>query len=343
MLSAFSFATRRAAAPKADPRPTMRFAAVLLVALCAAAAAAAQSYPQPGRPVRVLVGFAAGGGTDVQARIVAPRLAEALGVPVVVENRPGASTMLAAQEVARAAPDGHTLLYTFNGTFTQNPHTLAGVSYDPFRDFTAVALGARGPTLLVVHEAVPARDVRELVAYGRAHPGTLNVASFGVGTSSHLFAEMLIRQSGVAMTHVPYKGAADAAKDLLAGRVQLMFDSAASAIPNLKSGRVRALGIVAPERSPLLPEVPTLAEQGYRDIDLVGWLGWFGPANLPAHVVDTLNAALAKVLSSPDVKARFAEGAYEAVSSTPADLRALMRDDYDRWGRIVRELGHTPQ
>jgi tripartite-type tricarboxylate transporter receptor subunit TctC len=343
MLSAFSFATRRAAAPKADPRPTMRFAAVLLVALCAAATAAAQSYPQPGRPVRVLVGFAAGGGTDVQARIVAPRLAEALGVPVVVENRPGASTMLAAQEVARAAPDGHTLLYTFNGTFTQNPHTLAGVSYDPFRDFTAVALGARGPTLLVVHEAVPARDVRELVAYGRAHPGTLNVASFGVGTSSHLFAEMLIRQSGVAMTHVPYKGAADAAKDLLAGRVQLMFDSAASAIPNLRSGRVRALGIVAPERSPLLPEVPTLAEQGYRDIDLVGWLGWFGPANLPAHVVDTLNAALAKVLSSPDVKARFAEGAYEAVSSTPADLRALMRDDYDRWGRIVRELGHTPQ
>ena len=182
----------------------MRAFAFLVVAFAVAATAAgAEPFPVPGKPVRILVGFAAGGGTDVQARIVAPKLAEALGVPVVVENRPGASTMLAAQEVARAAPDGHTLLYTFNGTFTQNPHTFAAIPYDPFRDFTPISLGARGPLLLVVHASVPVHDAKELVAWGRSHPGVLNVASFGVGTSSHLFAELFVRQSGVAMTHVP--------------------------------------------------------------------------------------------------------------------------------------------
>ena len=319
----------------------MPFALLACLALVAAPAAA-QSFPLADKPVRVVVGFAAGGGTDLQARIVAPRLAEILGVPVVVENRPGASTMLAAQEVARAAPDGHTLLYTFNGTFTQNPHTFASVPYDPFRDFTPVSLGARGPTLLVVHPSVPAGDLRELAAWGRTHPGTLNIASFGLGTSSHLFAELLMRQSGVAMTHVPYKGAGDAAGDLLAGRVQLMFDSAASALPNVRAGRLRALGVVADKRSAFLPGVPTFAEQGYRDIDLVGWLGWFGPANLAPEVVDRLNAALAQALASAEVKDRFAQGAYEALSSTPAELGALTRVAFDRWGRIVRELGLTP-
>lgn len=314
-----------------------------LVAALAAAAACAQPFPVPGKAVRVLVGFAAGGGTDVQARIVAPKLAEALGVPVVIENRPGASTMLAAQEVARAAPDGHTLLYTFNGTFTQNPHTLANVPYDPFRDFTPISMGARGPLLLVAHVSVPANDVRELVAWGRANPGALNYASFGTGTSSHLFAELLARQSGVPMTHVPYKGAGDAAKDLLSGRVQLMFDSASSALPNARTGRVRVLGAVADRRAPLLPDVPTLAEQGFRDIDLTGWLGWFGPANLPPDVVATLNAALARVLASPDVKEAFARGAYEAVGSSPDALAERTREDHARWGRIVRDLGYAPQ
>ncbi|CAG0985226.1 hypothetical protein BURK1_01964 [Burkholderiales bacterium] len=320
----------------------MRAFALLFVAL-AATAAWGEPFPVPGKPVRILVGFAAGGGTDLQARIVAPKLADALGVPVVVENRPGASTMLAAQEAARAAPDGHTLLYTFNGTFTQNPHTHARLPYDPFRDFTPVSLGARGPLLLVVHASVPARDAKELVAWGRTHPGALNVASFGVGTSSHLFAELFVRQSGVPMTHVPYKGAADAARDLLSGQVQVMFDSAASAIPNVNSGKVRALGAVADARSPFLPDLPTLAEQGFRDIDLTGWLGYFGPADLPPEVVEKLNAALAIALASPGVKEAFARGAYEAVGSSPAALAAMTRDDYERWGRIVREIGFVPQ
>ena len=309
----------------------------------AAVTAVAQTFPDPQRPVRLVVGFAAGGGSDIQARLLAPRLAEALGIPVTVDNRPGASTMIAAQEVARSAPDGHTLLYTFNGTFAQNPHTLASVPNDPFRDFTPVSLAARGSMLLVVHSSLPVHDIAELIAYGKAHPGTLNVASFGVGTSSHIYAELLARRVGIPMTHVPYKGGGDAANDLLAGRVQLMFDAAPTALQHAKTGALRILGVVAPSRTALLPDVPTLAEQGIRDIDLVGWLGVYGPAKLPPDIVARLNAALVKAIASPEVRNGFAAGAYEAVSSTPEELRALTREAYDRWGKVVKDIGLVPQ
>jgi len=322
----------------------MKFLAASLVALAVfPGPAAAQGFPQPGKPVRVLVGFAAGGGTDIQARIVTPRLSEALGVPVIVENKPGASTMLAAAEVARSAPDGHTILYTFNGTFAQNPFTQANVPYDPFKDFTPLSLGARGSQILVVHTSIPATNVKELIAYGKSNPGALNIASFGTGTSSHIFAELLVRQSGVQMTHVPYKGTGDATKDLLAGRVQLMFDAATTAIQNVNTGKLRMLGLVGEQRSHLLPNVPTLSEQGLKGIDLVGWLGWYGPANLPPETVRKLNAALAKALADPDVKAGIEKGGYESVSSTPEQLAAMTRNDYERWGRIIKELGIKAQ
>ena len=317
-----------------------RFLCFLLLACCTAAQA---EFPVPGKPLRILVGFAAGGGTDIQARIVAPKLAEALGTAVIVENRPGASTMLAAAEAARAAPDGYTLLYTFNGTFAQNPFTQAAIPYDPFRDFTPVSLGARGSQILVVHVSVPAANLHELVSWGRAHPGTLNIASFGSGTSSHIFAELLMRQAGVPMTHVPYKGTGDAVKDLLAGRVQLMFDAGPSAVQNASTGKLRMLGIVAPVRSPLLPELPTIAEQGFKGIDLVGWLGFYGPAKLPDETLRVLNRALAKALAAPEVKEGFAKGIYEAVSSTPEELASVTRQSYDEWGKIIRELGIKPQ
>jgi len=321
----------------------MNFLAAVLVALAASGPAAAQGFPQAGKPVRVLVGFAAGGGTDIQARIVAPKLSEALGVPVIVENKPGASTMLAAAEVARSAPDGHTILYTFNGTFAQNPFTQANVPYDAFRDFTPISLGARGSQILVVHTSVPATNVKELIAWGKANPGKLNIASFGTGTSSHVFAELFMRQSGLEMTHVPYKGTGDATKDLLAGRVQLMFDAATTAIQNVNTGKLRMLGLVGEQRSHLLPNVPTLAEQGVKGIDLVGWLGWYGPAKLPAETVHKLNAALVKVLANPEVKAGIEKGGYESVSSTPEQLSAMTRSDYERWGKIIKELGIQPQ
>lgn len=314
--------------------------AIVLVAWFAAAAA--QTFPVPGKPVRVLVGFAPGGGTDIQARIVQPKLAQALGAPVVIENKPGAGTALAAAEVARAAPDGHTLLYTFNGTFAQIPFTQH-VPYDPFKDFTPISLGARGSQLLVVHTSVPVKSIAELRAWGHAHPRELNIASFGTGTSSHIFAELLMRQLGVDMVHVPYKGAGDAAKDLLAGRVQLMFDAATTAIPNVATGKLRALGVVAESRSKFLPEVPTFTEQGLKGIDLVGWLGWYGPAGMSADTVRKINAALVKALANPEVRAGIEKGAYESVSSTPGELAAITRDAYERWGKVIRELGIEQQ
>jgi tripartite-type tricarboxylate transporter receptor subunit TctC len=301
-----------------------------------------QSFPIPGKPIRVVVGFAPGGGTDIQARIVVPKVAEALGAPIVVENKPGAGTALAATEVARAAPDGYTLLYTFNGTFAQLPFTQH-VTYDPFKDFTPISLGARGSQILVVHSSVPVHNIKELVAWGKANPGKLNIASFGTGTSSHIFAELLMRQIGVDMVHVPYKGAGDAVKDLLAGRVQLMFDAATTAIQNVNTGKLRMLGVVAESRSQFLPNVPTMSEQGLKGIDLVGWLAWYGPAGMPPEVVQKINAALVKALANPEVKAGIEKGAYDSVSSTPQELATLTRDAYERWGKVIREIGIKQQ
>ena len=277
--------------------------------LMAASTGFAQTFPQPGKPIRVLVGFAAGGGTDIQARIVAPKLAEALGTNVLVENKPGAGTSIAAAEVARSAPDGHTLLYSFNGAFAQVPFTLAGgVPYDPVKDFTPISLGSQGSQILVLHSSVPATNVRELLAWAKANPGKLNIASFGTGTSSHLFAEMFMRQSGVQMVHVPYKGTGDAVKDLLAGRVQIMFDAGTSAIANAASGRLRLAG-----------------------------------PNQPPEITKKLNAAFVKALADPSVKAAIEKGGYESVSSTPDELGAMVKRDIGRWSKIIKDIGFKPQ
>jgi tripartite-type tricarboxylate transporter receptor subunit TctC len=317
---------------------------VALILAFAATGLGAQTFPQPGKPIRVLVGFAAGGGTDIQARIFAPRIGEALGASVVVENKPGASTSIAAAEVARAAPDGHTLLYSFNGAFAQVPFTLAGgVPYDPVKDFTPLSLGSRGSQILVLHTSIPAANVKELLAWAKDNPGQLNIASFGTGTSSHLFAEMFMRQSGVQMVHVPYKGTGDALKDLLSGRVQVMFDAGTSAIANAATGRLRMIGVVGEQRSPFTPAVPTLTEQGLKGIDLVGWLGFFGPANLPPEITKRLNAAMVKAINEPEVRAAIEKGGYESVSSSPDELGALVRRDIDRWGKIIKDIGYKPQ
>ena len=317
---------------------------VSVLGMLLSAASAAQTFPQPGKPIRVLVGFAAGGGTDIQARLAAPRLAEALGVSVVVENKPGAGTSIAANEVARAAPDGHTILYSFNGAFAQVPFTLAGgVPYDPVKDFTPLSLGASGSQILVLHVSVPANNVKELLAWAKVNPGKLNIASFGTGTSSHLFAEMFMRQSGVDMVHVPYKGTGDAVKDLLVGRVQIMFDAGTSAIANASTGRLKMIGVVGEKRSPFTPDVPTMTEQGIKGIDLVGWLGWFAPANLPPEITRRLNAALVRVHANPELKSAYEKGGYESVSSSSEELGGMVKRDIDRWGRIIKDIGFKPQ
>jgi tripartite-type tricarboxylate transporter receptor subunit TctC len=315
---------------------------VLALAAPAKADAATQPFPD-GRPVRVLVGYAAGGTVDITARIVSQRLGQELGVPVVVENKPGANGNLAALDVARAAPDGHTLLYTFSGTFTQNPFTQLALPYDPFKDFTPITLAVQGPQILVESVSVPARNLGELIAWGRANPGKLSIASVGYGSSTHVFAETLMRETGIRMIHVPYKGAGDAAKDLLGGTVQLMFDGAPSAVQNAATGRIRMLGVTAARRSALLPDLPTLTEQGVKGIELQGWQGYFGPAHLPEPVVHRLRDAIAKVLAQPAVKEQIGKGLWETVGSTPDALRARIRVDYDQWGAAIKALGIKPQ
>lgn len=325
------------------PSPGRR--ALLAAALLAATglAGAQTDFPQPGKPIRLLVGLAAGGSLDGQARVIAQKVTEQTGVQVVVDNKPGASMMLAASEVARAPADGHTLLYAPSSTFAQNPHTLASVPYDPFKDFTPVTLATKGPLVLTLHTSVPATNVKELVAWAKANPGKLSFASFGVGTSSHVYAEAFAKAAGIEMVHVPYKGTADAARDLLEGRVQAYFDAAPTAITNEKTGKIRILGVAAPVRNPFIPNVPTIGEQGVAGIDLTSWIAIVGPAKMSPEVVAKVNAVFGAALRDAGVREAIAKGAYEAAPSTPAELATEMRSAYDRWGAMIKAIGFQKQ
>jgi tripartite-type tricarboxylate transporter receptor subunit TctC len=306
-------------------------------------ASAQSTCPQSGKPIRLLVGLAAGGSLDAQARTVAQKVTEQSGIQVLIENKPGASMMLAASEVVRAAPDGCTVLYAPSSTFAQNPHTLASVPYDPFKDFTPITLATRGPLVLTLHVSVPARDVKELIGWAKANPGKLNFASFGTGTSSHVYAEAFAKAAGIEIVHVPYKGTADAARDLLEGRVQAYFDAAPTAIINERTGKIRMLGVAAPQRSPYIPNVPTISEQGVPGIDLTSWIAIVGPARLPADVTGRLNALFVKALSDGQVRETIAKGAYETAPGTPEELAAEIRVAYDRWGAMIKAIGFQKQ
>jgi len=305
--------------------------------------AQAPPYPLPAKPIRLLVGLAAGGSLDGQARTIAQKITEQSGAQVIVDNKPGASMMLAAGEVARAAPDGYTLLFAPSSTFAQNPHTLLNVPYDPFKDFTPITLATRGPLVLTLHVSVPANNVRELVAWAKANPGQLSFASFGVGTSSHVYAEAFAKAAGIEMVHVPYKGTADAARDLLEGRVQAYFDAAPTAIINEKTGKIRILGVAAPARNPFMPNVPTISEQGVPGIDLTSWIAVVGPPRMAPELVNKVNALFVSALSAPQVRETIAKGAYEAAPSTPAELAAEIRSAYERWGAMIRQIGFQKQ
>ncbi len=307
------------------------------------AAAQAAPYPQPGKPIRLLVGLAAGGSLDAQARTIAQRITEQTGVQAIVDNKPGASMMLAAVEVARAAPDGHTLLYAPSSTFAQNPHTLSSVPYDPFNDFTPITLATKGPLVLTLHTSIPAVNVKELIAWANANPGRLNFASFGTGTSSHVYAEAFAKAAGIAIVHVPYKGTADAARDLLEGRVQAYFDAAPTAIINERTGKIRILGVAAPQRNPFIPHIPTISEQGVAGIDLTSWIAVVGPAKMAPDLVARVNAVFGAALRDAKVSETIAKGAYETAPSTPAELTLEMRSAYERWGAMIRAIGFQKQ
>jgi tripartite-type tricarboxylate transporter receptor subunit TctC len=328
-------------------RQVLRGLLALLIAapplLAAPLQAAAADFPIANKPIRLVVGFPAGGGTDLQARTVAQHLAPLLGVPVIVDNRPGAGTMLAAMEVVRSAPDGHTLMYTPASTLSQLPHTLATVKYDTFKDFTPVAQGALGPLVLVLHKSIPATSVKELVTYAKAHAGQLNYVSQGVGTPAHIFGQMFARQAGIDIVHVPYKGANDVAKDFVAGRVHLQFASSSAAVALARSGEVRMIAAVAPRRSALFPDLPTMSEQGISGVDIESWIGFVGPAGLEPKTTARLAEAIAQVLAMPKVRDEFRSGGVDAAWLGPQDFARAIRESYQLWEKALAGINYTKE
>ena len=313
----------------------MRLAALVLAFF--AAAAQGQSFPVPGKPVRIVVPFPPGGQTDIQARAIAQKMAEGLGAQVIVENKPGGSTMIGARDVMQSAPDGHTLLYTI-AVHVQLPYLYKTAPWDAFRDFTPITAGARAATVLTAHSSMPFNTVAELVAYAKANPGKLNYASFGTGTTSHLNGELLKRLAGIDIVHVPYKGSGDAMRDHLTGQAQLFFDGPTTAIANAKTGKVKLIATAAETRKAALPDLPTMRESGY-DVGMWGYLWFWGPAGMQPATVDAVYQHLARGIRHPDVVDLFAKGGSEAAGMPPAEFARLARDLSERWGKVIGDLG----
>ncbi len=295
----------------------------------------------PNRPIRMLVGLPAGGSVDVVARIVTAQLGEALGQHFVVDNRTGASGLIASETAAKAPPDGHTLL--FGASFYSE--ILASVqktlNYDPVRDFAPVSLVTRVPNVLVVHAALPVRTVGDFIVHAKAHPGKLNSASSGNGSSAHLSLEMLKRQAGIDVVHVPYKGAPQALIALLAGEVTVMFGNVPAQIPHLKSGKTRALAVTGARRNFQLPEVPTMIEAGLPRFEITVWYGVYAPARVPKLILDKLNTELVKALNMPRVERDLAKHGAEPAPTTREEFAAFQKAEVAKWTKIVRDLGPT--
>ncbi|MBL8378247.1 MAG: tripartite tricarboxylate transporter substrate binding protein [Burkholderiales bacterium] len=304
----------------------------------AAMPAAAQTFPIPGKPIRIVVPFPAGGQTDIQARFLAQRMQTALGNSVVVDNKSGASTIIGTQDVIRSAPDGHTILYTIAVTGAQNPHLFSKLPYDPLKDLTPVMFAARSGTVLVVPASSPFKTVRELIDHARANPGKLNFGSFSLGSTSHLNGELLKINAGIDIVHVPFRGSADAIVALLGGQVQMLFDGPTTALTNAAAGKVRMLGVANTPNFGPLKSVPTMAEAGVPGLDISGGMQFFGPAGMSRDVLQRVNAALAAALKTPEAEKLYLEGGTEIVASSPEEHTRLFRDQYERWGAIIRKL-----
>jgi tripartite-type tricarboxylate transporter receptor subunit TctC len=302
----------------------------------ARAASAQDAYPT--RPVRMVVPFAAGGSTDILARLIAQQLATRLGQQFVVENKPGAGTNIAAEFVVKSRPDGYTLLFGAAAMAT-NPSLLPSMPYDLFKDLAPIAVIGRTPLVLVVHPSVPARSVQELLALARSRPDGLNAATGGNGTIPHLATELLRFESGAKLTHIPYRGQATAMPDVLSGRVPMMLESIPPLLPVIRNGELRALAVAEPERLSLLPDVPTLIESGFPGFSAAAWNAMFAPAGTPAPILAKLNAEVNAIMRQPDVVARFAELGARPVGGTPEEMQRFLRAEVDRWADVVRRSG----
>jgi len=294
--------------------------------------------PWPSKPLRLVVGYAAGGATDVLARLVAMKLGDELGKPVVVENRAGANSNVGAEVVAKAEPDGYTLyVYTIANTINASLYDKLG--YDPAKDFEPVGMIAKIPNVLVVNPSLPVKNVADYLRFAKESSSGITFASSGSGSSIHLSGEIFRMRSGINMLHVPYRGSAPAVTDLLGGQVQSMFDNTPSAMPHVKAGRLRAIAVTSPQRLPLLPDVPTVAESGYPGFDVQSWFAIAAPAGTPKPVVDRLNAALNKALAAPDVRQRMQDLAANPQPGTPEQMRTFMMSEIKRWHDVVKQSG----
>ncbi len=314
-------------------------AAALLPLAAAQAQTAATSFPTPGKPIRIVVPFPAGGQTDIQARLLAAKLQTSLGTTVLVDNKPGASSILGTMEVVRAPADGHTLLYTISVTAAQNPHLFNKLPYDPFKDLTPVMFAARSSTVLTVPANSPLNSVADVVRFAKANPGKLNFASFSAGSTSHLVAELLQQAAGIQMTHIPFKGSADAGMALMGNQVDLLFDGPTTALANAKGGKVKMLAYTDPKPYTALGNLPNMAQAGVPGVDVAGGMQFFGPAKMAPEVLAKINGALAAALKEPDVAKLYTDNATEIVASSPAEHAASVKEQYERWGGVIRKLG----
>lgn len=313
-------------------------AAFAFLLLCLAQGAHAQGYPT--KPIRIVVPYPPGGGIDLIARAAGSQLTQRWGQGVVVENKPGSGTIVAAESVARSAPDGYTLLLTTDSTVTINPHLYAKLPYDPVKDFAPVTQLVFLNQMLLANPAVPAGNLKELIAYAKANPNKLNYASYGSGSQPNLAMEMLKSQAGIEIVHVPYKGIPQAVPAAIAGEVQLTFSGAASSIGHIKGGRLKPLAIGGKSRLALLPEVPTFAEQGFPDIPSNAWFGLFAPAGTPREVIAKLYGEITNILKEPEFNRReVAAKGYELVASTPEEFAAFLATDSARNARAVKLSG----
>ena len=310
-----------------------RHTALLAIAACSAWSAHAQTFPA--KPVRLVVPFAAGGSTDIIARVLGQKLNEMWGQPVLVDNRAGGSTVIGTEIVAKAPPDGHTLLVT-PAPFTIVPSLAPRLPYDPHKDFEPITLINTTPLVVVVNPGVPAKSIKELVALAKAKPGVLNYGSSGSGGSNHLAGELFNAMAGVRMVHVPYKGNAPALTDLIGGHVDVVFNGLTSALPFIKSGKLRALGMTSLNRSATLPEVPTLDEAGLKGFQAVAWNGLIAPARTPKAVIDRINADVLKVIRAPELIEKLKAEGSDPVGSTVGEYSKFLRDEIAKWNKVIR-------
>lgn len=318
----------------------IRFPIAAIVLALAPALAQAQAWPS--QPIRFIVPFTPGTGIDIIARSAGPRLAERLGQPVVVENRAGVSGNIGTELVAKAKPDGHTVLVTAS-TFVSNRSLFRSLPYDPAKDFAPITLAAWGTLLVAAHPATSFSSVPELIAAARANPGKLNYGSPGVGTPHHLAMELFKNTAGIFVTHIPYKGTAGAVTDLLGGQIHLMFLPIHVALPQVRAGKLKALAVGSPKRSALAPELPTLAEGGFPGVESDIWYAFFAPQGTPREIVARLNLELTSVLALPEIRTSFQTQGLVPVASTPEEVRALVDKDLAKWGRVVREAKISPE